>query len=48
MEHKQDYQQLNNTYKNYHKMYTDDSKTKHGIGFAIVTENNDSPTTHPS
>ena len=39
MEHKQDFQKLNNTYKNYHKIYTDASKTKHGIGFAIVTEN---------
>ena len=36
IEHKQDVQKLNNSYKNYHKIYA--SKTKHGIGFAIVTE----------
>ena len=37
--HKQDFQKLNTTYKNYHKIYTDASKTKHGNEFVIVTEN---------
>ncbi|XP_043516825.1 uncharacterized protein LOC122532273 [Frieseomelitta varia] len=31
IEHKQYFQKLNNTYKNYHKIYTDASKTKRGI-----------------
>ena len=31
IESKQDFQKLNNTYKNYHKIFTDASKTKHGI-----------------